>query len=221
MKPLIVPTSAWPAATPVTPPSVLNSQLGHPTGTTFVHGGVAATGGGPVGVIKYPAKSWLSGLPANVFGQLIAAGIAQVPVVKSWLSQPALFLPGVVLLISLVIVVVSSAVLWPYGVFQQVAEGLWLYLQGLQARYESSVKPSEKVAIALTMGAVGIVDLALALIALPIFLGRFYLQWVALAPVIHTAISAAVLAGLAVVLALIVPIIIGMVIVSIIAAANE
>ncbi len=221
MKPLIVPPSAWPAATPVPLSSVLSNQQGHPTGTTYAPGGIAATGGGSARVIKYPVKSWLSGLPANVFGQLIAAGIAQGPVVKSWLSQPALFLPGVVLLISLVIVIVSSAVLWPYGVFQQAAEGLWLYLRGLHARYTLCAKPSEKVAIALTMGAVGIVDLCLALIALPIFLGRFYLQWVALAPVIHTAISAAVLAGIAVVLALIVPIIVGIVIVSIIAAAND
>jgi hypothetical protein len=107
------------------------------------------------------------------------------------------------------------------GMFQQAAEGLWLYLQGLQARYLSSTKPSEKVAIALTMGGVGIVDLVLAVVALPIFLGRYYLQWVALAPVTHTAISAGVVAAIALFLALIVPIIVGAVILAIIAAVTD
>ena len=221
MKPLVVPPSAWPAATPVPPSSVLNNQQAQPVGTTYMPAGVAATGFGSVRVVKYPAKSWLSGLPANVFGQLIAAAIAQGPVVRSWLSQAALFLPGLVLLISLAIVVMSSVVLWPYGLFQQAAEGLWLYLRGLHARYTLCAKPSEKVAIALTMGGVGVVDLALAVVALPIFLGRFYLQWVALAPVTHTALSAAALAGVALFLALIVPVLVGIVIVGILAAISD
>ncbi len=52
------------------------------------------------------------------------------------------------------------------------------------------------------MGVIAIVDFGLAIIALPIFLGRFYLQWIALAPVTHTAISACVVAGIALFLAL-------------------
>ena len=155
MKPIIVTPSAWPTIAPSPSSSSSSNQQVHPLATTLTPGGVAAvTVGGPTPASSIAAapRTLLPGLPANVFGQLIAACIAQGTVVKNWLSQPALFLPGLVLSISLFIVVVTSVVLWPYGIFQQAAEGLWLYLRGLQTRYALSPKPSEKVAIALTMG---------------------------------------------------------------------
>lgn len=114
MKPILVTPSAWPTTTPTPSSSASNNKLIHPSATILMPGGLApATGGGPAPVpyIAPAPITWLPGLPANVFGQLIAASIAQGPVVKSWLSQPVVFLPGLVLLFSLVIVVVTSVVL--------------------------------------------------------------------------------------------------------------
>lgn len=221
MIPINVTSIHWPGSTPM-PASNQQNPQGYATATA------SPPAGGPAGVATrvkggLPAApaSLLAGLPSNVFSDLIVEALAQVPVATSWLSKPALFLPGLILWMSLAMVILASVVLWPYGLFQQAAEGLWLYLNSLHGRYMASAKASEKVAIALTMGAIGLADFVLAVIALPIFLGRFYLQWVALAPVTNTGISAAVVIGIAAFLALIVPIIVFCVIAGIIAVATD
>ncbi len=221
MKPLFIPPSVWPGSTPILTQSTTKNQQMPSAIAPPKSSSIPTRLSSAARFIKHPFKTWLPGLPDNVFGQIITAAISQGPVVKCWLSEPALFLPGLVLLTSLVIVVLSSLVLWPYGIFQQTAEGLWLYLNGLQARYISSKKVAEKSAIAFTMGVIGIVDLVLTIIASPIFLGRLYMKWIALAPVKHTAISAAVVAGGALFLALIIPIIVFVVISGVIAAIND
>lgn len=208
MKPIHVTFNHWPSGTPIRASNNPNTQGPAMAVAPMPAGSLAGLATRIKGILPAAPTRWLAGLPSNVFGDLIVGAIAQVSVAKSWLSKTALFLPGLILLMSLIIVILTSIVLWPYGLFQQAAEGLWLYLEGLQARYQSSSKPSEKVAIALTMGAIGLADIVLAVIALPIFLGRFYLQWVALAPVTNTAISAPVVAGIALFLALIVPILV-------------
>lgn len=208
MKPIHVTPSHWPGSAPA-PTSNHQSPQGSATAMAPKPAfGPAGFAGRVKGMLPAARASWLAGLPSNVFVDLIVGAIAQGSVAKNWLSKPALFLPGLILLMSMAIVILVSAVLWPYGLFQQAAEGLWLYLKGLHARYFSSTKPSEKVAIAVTMGAVGIADFVLAVIALPIFLGRFHLKWVALAPVTNTGISVAVVAGIALVFAFIIPIIV-------------
>lgn len=213
MKPIHIPPSYWPGHTPAAAPSPTPAVVAPAVPPAA---GAALPMAMPIGAVAavapmHPsAPSWWSALPANDFGRLIADAMSQYAVVRSWLSQLALFLPGVILLLSLTIVILTCAVLWPYGLIQQVAEGLWLYLRGLQARYATSSKPSEKVALALTLGLLGFVNLVLAVIALPIFIGRFYLRWLARAPVKHTAFSAGVVAVVALVIALIVPIMIGL-----------
>lgn len=175
MKPIRITPNYWPNAA---------AQNNSPT-SGF------STASGTAGSASPPIKRWsaLATLPANFFGQLIELAIAQLAIAKKWMRQPAYFLPGLLLGICLFLVILLSILLWPYGLFQQTAQGLWLYLQILQQAYKASARPSEKAAIALSMGVIAVVTLVFGAIALPIFGLRWYLNWMGQKPVIHAGIT--------------------------------
>jgi len=142
------------------------------------------------------------------------------PQVKVWLKDPAMFIPGVLLAISLTLVLIIATVLWPYGLFQQAADRLWIHNLFLLTQYAATSSSAQKVAVAISVVVCGCINAMLFVVAAPIYIGRLYFTWISTAPVLHTSLSAACLLGLAIFISLVIPLLVICLIAGII-AANE
>lgn len=159
--------------------------------------------------------------PTNIFTDVIRGVLRNFPQVKVWLKDPAMFIPGVLLAISLTLVLIIATVLWPYGLFQQAADRLWIHNTFLLTQYATTSSSAQKAAVAISMVVCGCINAMLFVVAAPIYLGRLYFTWISTAPVLHTSLSAACLLGLAIFIYVILPLLVFLAICSIIIAANE
>ena len=136
-------------------------------------------------------------------------------------KDPAMFIPGALLAISLSLVLIIATVLWPYGLFQQAADRLWIHNKFLLTQYAATSSSAQKAAVAVSMVVCGSINAMFFVVAAPIYLGRLYFTWISTAPVLHTSLSVACLLGLAIFIYVILPLLLILAICSIIIAANE
>lgn len=136
----------------------------------------------PSSPISTPTSVGITGWPENAFIQLNRYLRTQWRTIKPWFNNSVLIIPAIVLTLGVIGLILVSIVLTPYGLFQQIAETLFNYLKKLSAEYKNQPGILQKLAVAVTLATVVFVDLIVGLIAAPIFIGRFWLKWLNVAP---------------------------------------